>query len=104
MQTVRTHIQVGARYDRSPPALVPDYTILHRAALMPDLMSPPSGFYRRVMLLITICSGRPTVSLRKSFISSSLQHLSFFSSLLFPVCFHHLDEGYYQEVTADRGA
>ena len=60
MQAARNHIQVGARYDRSPPALVPDYTILHRAALMPDLMSPPSGLYRRVMLLITIFSGRPT--------------------------------------------
>ena len=40
----------------------PTASIQHRAALMADLMSPPSGLYRRVMMLIAICSGRPTKS------------------------------------------
>ena len=29
---------------------------------MADFMSPPSGLYRRVMILIIICSGRPTIT------------------------------------------
>ena len=42
MQTVRNHIQVYARCDRSPAALAHDSTIQHRAALMEDLMSAPN--------------------------------------------------------------
>ena len=59
MQIACNHIRVGAKYDRSPPALDPTASIQHRAALMADLMSPLSGLYRRVVILITICSGRP---------------------------------------------
>ena len=53
MQAVRNQC------DRSPPAMAPDCHDSTRAALMADLMSPLSGLYRRVVILITICSGRP---------------------------------------------
>ena len=68
MQTACNHMQVGAKCDRSPPALVPTASIPHRAALMADLMSLPSGSYRRVMVLITICNGRPTELLVYAFL------------------------------------
>ena len=54
MQTACNHMQVDARYDRSPTELVPDCYDSHRAALMADLMT-----------LITICSARPTEQQRK---------------------------------------
>ena len=53
MQAVRNHIQVVARYDRSPPALAPDYPDSTSYNGNGDLMSHPSGLYRRVMILIT---------------------------------------------------
>ena len=63
MQAVRNHIQVYARCDRSPPAPAHVSSIPQRTAVMADLMSPPSGLYGCVMILITICSRRPAVLL-----------------------------------------
>ena len=52
MRAVRNHIQVYAMPDRSPPAMEPDCSIQHRAALMTHLMSPPSGLYQRHIILL----------------------------------------------------
>ena len=53
MQTACNHMQVGARYDCSPHALAPDCLDSTPCNGNDDLMSPPSGSYRCVMILIT---------------------------------------------------
>ena len=58
MQAVRINIQVVAQGNFRHQQWHQTATIPHRAALMAFLMSPPSGLYRRVMILVTICRGR----------------------------------------------
>ena len=59
MQAFCNHLQVVAQNIVRHLQWHLTATIQQRKALEADLTSLPSGLYRRVMILFTICSGRP---------------------------------------------